>query len=115
MSKKKEAREPLRHAFSLSTNVGLVNFALLQHGRTFQVERMAREDAPDLNVGFRSIGSGVENLDTTSEAYDVFGISTRVRIDGAILGVSEMRAFDVDVLRAVLKKTKFCSWDHEAI
>lgn len=115
MSKKKEVREPLRHEFSLNTNVGVVNFALLQQGRTFQVERMVRDDAPDLNVGFRSSGSGVENLDTTSEVYDVFGISTRVRIEGVTLGVSEMRAFDLDELRAVLKKTKFCSWDHEAI
>lgn len=114
MSKKKKERAPQRHEFSMHTNVGVVSFALLQQGRTFQVECMARDDVPDLNVGFRC-GSGVENLDTQSDAYDAFGISTRVRVDGVILGVSEMRAFDIDELRAALKKAKFCSWDHEAI
>jgi hypothetical protein len=115
MSKKNKQQAEARHAFSLSTNVGLVHFEFVQQGRAFVVQRMERDEAPDYQVGFQSSGPGVENLDTTSDAFNVFDISTKIRTADATLGVFEMRAFDIDSLRAALKKAKFASWNHEAI
>ncbi|KWU19084.1 hypothetical protein [Burkholderia cenocepacia] len=115
MSKKTKPVQEVRHEFSLHTNIGIVSIVLNQHGRTFRVERLQRDDEPESCVGFHPSGPGIENLDTTSDAYDVFGISTRIRTADATLGTSEMRAYDIDSLRLILKKVKFASWNHEAI
>jgi hypothetical protein len=115
MSKKKISCAEVRHSLKLKTNIGAVHLDLVQIGRSFYVERIESDKPPEFQVGFSPTGLGVENLDQKSDAYDVFGISTRIRIDGVTLGNGEMRAHSIEELTAALKKVQFCRWDHEAI
>jgi hypothetical protein len=115
MSKKKSPGAEVRHSLKLKTNIGAVHLDLVQTGRAFYVERIESEEQPEFQVGFAPTGPGVENLDQKSDAYDVFGISTCIRIDGVTLSNGEMHAHSIEELTSALKKVKLCRWDHEAI
>ena len=116
MSKKKRAPgAPVRHALKLKTNIGPVELDLLQTGSTFEVERIESLEEPEFQVGFEPQGPGVVNLDNYSDAMDVFGISTSIRVDRITLGSLEMRAHSIEELEAALKSVKFRRWNHEEI
>jgi hypothetical protein len=116
MSKKKRTPgAPVRHALKLKTNIGPIELDLLQTGSTFQVERIESLEEPEFQVGFEPKGPGVVNLDDYSDAMDVFGISTSIRVDRITLGSLEMRAHSIEELEAALKSVKFRRWNHEEI
>jgi hypothetical protein len=116
MSKKNRAPgAPVRHSLKLKTNIGAVELDLLQTGSTFQVERIESLEEPEFQVGFEPKGPGVVNLDDYSDAMDVFGISTSIRVDRITLGSLEMRAHSIEELEAALKSVKFRRWNHEEI
>lgn len=116
MSKKKQMPgAEVRHSLKLKTNIGPVELDLLQKGSTFEVERIESLDEPEFQVGFDPDGPGVINLDKSSDAMDVFNISTTIRVDRITLSSLEMRAHSIEELEAALKKVKFRRWNHEEI
>lgn len=103
-----------RHTIEIKNSSGTVVFELEKTGRTFKVLRAVMDNRPELVVGFDP-KSADEVLDQDSDAQQVFGIAMRVKVLGCTLGVSEMRAPDVETLTLALKKVKFRAWSPEEI
>lgn len=53
----------------------------------------------------------VINLDFESDWADCFGLSSRVEVDGCVIGTTEMKAKNLDILRVALSKVKFIAAD----
>lgn len=104
----------MSHSFLIGQRGRQFSFELEQSGRTFRVLRAQDVDRPHLHLGFSPQGVD-EVLDTQSDAWQVFGVSTKVRKDGCVLGTAEMRAHDLDALKHALSRVRLTFWDSEEL
>lgn len=104
------------HTLKVQTPSGPATLVLSQKGRRFDVISFTVAANPDLSLAFKPTGPGIENLDESSDAMQVFNCSSRIRVDGYIvLSSSEMIAPSVEELEAALKKAKISPFLSEEI
>lgn len=100
----------------IHTSQGPATLSLTQEGwSTFRVVDFEVEGAPELSFAFSRKGSGVENLDVTSDVAQCFGLSTRVQYGDVVLGTDEIRARSLEELMYALKQVKVIAFNHEDI
>jgi hypothetical protein len=99
---------------TIKTKLGVFKMTFAQKGRMFALEHFELDGNTDRCLAFDA--KGVENLDEGSDAWQVFGVSTRVRVDGnVILDNREMRANSFEELEAALRKVKLRTFLPEEI
>lgn len=104
----------MNHSFLIGQRGRKFSFELQQTGRTFLVLSAKDVDHPHLRLGFSPKGVD-EVLDTSSDAWQVFSVSTKVRVADCVLGTTEMRAPDVDALKNALAQVRLTFWDSEEL
>lgn len=100
---------------SVKTPAGPAVLTLTRKGRVYSVDDFVVADRPELSLAFSPTGSGVENLDESSDIAQCFNLSSKIRYGGVVLGSTEMRANSREELEYALKRVKVQAFNHEEI
>lgn len=110
--KKKDISNIIKHEFKVQTDAGVAKLMLMQRGRVFDVIRFEVMENPEISIGFKIKGVVVENMDESSEIWESFKISTKVRFNDVILSATQMRATCIEELMYVLQRVSLATYDH---
>lgn len=102
------------HHIEVKTNHGEGTLTVEQQGRRFRVISLKTVNDDNEAFGFDD-KHALSVLDNSSDAYQCFGIPTRIQYGTVLLGNDEMKAQCVEELKAALKVVKIRCFDPEAV
>lgn len=101
------------HKLKVKTSAGAGVLTLNQRGRQFDVIELM-VGGTQHTFGFR-LKAGAVNLDEFSDAWQCFGISSRVQVGATVLGNETMRAVCVEDIAAALAAVSVACFNPEEI
>ena len=104
-----------RHSLTVSTPSVKAPLDLLKKGRKVSVLDFSMADGSSRVIAFKAEGPSIENLDESSDARQVFGACSKIKLAGETLGSQAMVANSLEELKSALAQAQIKPFSPEEI